>query len=132
MAASQLPPLLASAKAARISRARREERRRAARASVLISVRLRPVKFSDGNFEDVTSTLNVSRGCLYVTTSRQSYYKGMRLMVTYPYLSSKRSVAWEYFGEVTRVEEQAEGRFRIAVHLQFVMKPTPNPRLHSL
>ena len=60
------------------------ERRRVARASVMIPVRLRPVRFTDGNFEDVTSTVNVARGCLYVTTWRDSYYPGMRVWSPIP------------------------------------------------
>ncbi|MGB2887898.1 MAG: hypothetical protein WBC04_09390 [Candidatus Acidiferrales bacterium] len=132
MAFSQVPPIVTSVKVRSMEKRHSRDRRRAARVSVLIPVRLRPVKFGDGNFEDVTSTLNISRGCLYVTTWRETYYQGMRVMVTYPYLSSKKSTNWEYLGEVARVEQQGDGRFRLAVRLQFVMQPTPNPRLVSL
>ena len=105
------------------------ERRRIGRASVLIPVRLRPVQFTDGNFEDLTSTVNVSRGCLYVTTWRDSYYRGMRVLVTYPYISSGKSTGWEYLGEVVRLETHPDGRYRIAIKLQFVMQATPTPKL---
>jgi hypothetical protein len=108
------------------------ERRRVARASVMIPVRLRPVRFTDGNFEDVTSTVNVARGCLYVTTWRDSYYPGMRVLVTYPYISSGKASGWEYLGEVTRLETHPDGRFRVAVKLQFVMQSAPSPRLLTL
>ena len=108
------------------------ERRHAARASVLIPVRLRPVRFTDGNFEDLTSTVNVARGCLYVSTWRDSYYPGMRVLVTYPYISSGKGSGWEYLGEVVRLETHPDGRFRVAVKLQFVMQSSPSPRLLTL
>ncbi len=108
------------------------DRRRAARASVLIPVRLRPVRFTDGNFEDLTSTVNIARGCLYVTTWRDSYFPGMRVLVTYPYISSAKGSGWEYLGEVVRLETHPDGRFRVAVKLQFVMQSSPSPRLLTL
>jgi hypothetical protein len=130
----------------------RNERRRATRASVLIPIRLRPVRFCDGNFEDLTSTANVSRGCLSAMTWRDSYYEKMRVMVTYPYATSGRDAGsrdassrdagangasgkgtgWEYLGEVVRVEAHPDGRYRVAIKLQFVMQASPNPRLISL
>ncbi|MFZ0037008.1 MAG: hypothetical protein WAK91_06285 [Candidatus Acidiferrales bacterium] len=108
------------------------DRRRAARASVLIPVRLRPVRFDDGNFEDVTSTTNVSRGCLNVMTWRDSYHAGMRVLVTYPLSSSAKSNGWEYLAEVVRMNQLPDGRFQVALKLQFVMQASPNPRLISL
>ena len=111
---------------------RATDRRRAARASVLIPVRVRPARFDDGIFEDITSTTNVSRGCLSITTWRESYRPGMRVLLTYPYISSSRSTGWEYIGEVVRVSGLPDGRFRIVVKLQFVMQSSPSPRLISL
>jgi hypothetical protein len=108
------------------------DRRHAARASVLIPVRLRPVRFTDGNFDDVTSTTNVSRGCLNVMTWRDSYHMGMRVLVTYPFSSSNKSSGWEYLAEVVRLNQLPDGRFQVALKLQFVMQSAPNPRLISL
>jgi len=108
------------------------ERRRAARASVLIPVRLRPVRFDDGNFEDVTSTTNISRGCLNVMTWRDSYYAGMRVLVSYPFTSSSKGTGWEYLAEIVRLTQLPDGRFQVALKLQFVMQASPNPRLIPL
>ena len=112
--------------------AKRSDRRRSARASVLIPVRLRPVRFNDGNFEDVTSTTNVSRGSLNITTWRDSYYPGMRVLVTYPFTSSSKSNGWEYLAEVARMNALPDGRFQVLLRLQFVMQSAPNPRLITL
>jgi hypothetical protein len=107
-------------------------RRRAARVSVPIAVRIRPVDFSDGSFEDVVSTVNVARGATYVTTWRENYYSGMRLIVTYPYIADAKSSVWEYLGEVLRVDRQGDGRSRIVIRLQFVMQPSDSPHFISL
>ncbi len=107
-------------------------RRRAARVSVPIPVRLRPVDFSDGNFDDVASTLNIGRNAVYVTTWRGNYYAGMRLIVTYPFISEAKSAVWEYLGEVLRVDRQGDGRSRIVIRLQFVMQPADTPTFISL
>lgn len=132
MAMPDVTPFLGKFKVQPLKQNDSGDRRRAARVSVLIPVRVRPVKFSDGNFEEVASTLNVSRGCVYITSWRDSYYKGMRLMVTYPYVSAKKQPGWEYLGEVHRVDPQGDGRFRVAIRLQFVMQSGPSPRLRSL
>ncbi len=132
MGASNSSPILPNRSFHTAPEAKPNDRRRAARASVLIPVRVRPVRFTDGNFEDVTSTVNISRGCLYITTWRDSYYRGMRVLVTYPYISSGKTSGWEYLGEVVRLETQPDGRFRVAVKLQFVMQSAPSPRLVTL
>lgn len=132
MSASNPAPLSPDGDFNSVAATKAGERRSVARASVLIPVRLRPVRFTDGNFEDVTSTVNIARGCLYITTWRDSYYRGMRVLVTYPYISSGKANGWEYLGEVVRLETQPDGRFRIAVKLQFVMQSAPSPRLVTL
>jgi|ERR1700722_1200676 hypothetical protein len=107
-------------------------RRLAARVSVAIPVRIRPVDFSDGSFEDVASTVNVSRGAMYVATWRGNYYSGMRLIITYPFMSDAKSSVWEYLGEVVRVDRQGDGRARIVIRLHFVMQPADSPEFISL
>jgi hypothetical protein len=107
-------------------------RRRTARVCVPIPVRLRPVDFSDGSFDDVASTVNISRGAMYVTTWRGNYYSGMRLIVTYPFLSETKSAVWEYLGEVLRVDRQGDGRSRVVIRLQFVMQPADSPSFITL
>lgn len=111
---------------------KRSDRRRNARASVMIPVRLRPVKFNDGNFVDTTTTLNVCRGNLLVASWRDDYTKGMHVLVTYPYLPSGKGGTWEYVGEVTRLDAQPDGRFRIAIKLLSVLKPASKAQFEAL
>ena len=77
-------------------------RRRSARVSVPIALRVRPVDFSDGSFEDVASTVNVSRGAMYVSTWRENYYAGMRLIITYPYIAKSTASAMPSFSAKRR------------------------------
>jgi hypothetical protein len=107
-------------------------RRRSARVSVPIPVRIRPVDFSDGSFDDAASTVDIARNSIYVTTWRGNYYSGMRLIVTYPFLAEAKSAVWEYLGEVLRVDRQGDGRSRIVVLLQFVMQPSDSPSFITL
>jgi len=79
-------------------------------------VRLRPLEFSDGNFEEIKMTLNASRNSLYFFTLSQHYYKGMRLRVTSHYNPSVESGNLEGTGKVVRVHPR-EGGFGVAVRL---------------
>jgi len=107
-------------------------RRRAARVSVPIPVRIRPVDFSDGSFDDLASTVNIARNAMYVTTWRGNYYSGMRLIITYPFIAEAKSPIWEYLGEVLRVDRQGDGRSRVVIRLQFVMQPADGPSFITL
>jgi hypothetical protein len=95
---------------------RAEERRGKRRVAVSLQVRLRPVEFSDGNFEEIKMTLNASRNALFFFTQSERFYKGMRLRVTFPYNPSGESGNLEGTGEVVRVHPR-EGGFGVAVRL---------------
>ena len=92
-----------------------KERRQRGRARVSLELRIRPTAFNDGSFEEVRSTLNVSREGFYFLTHHDRYYKGMRLRIA-PASASLADAAWEKGGEVVRVHRQA-GSFGVAVVL---------------
>ena len=60
-----------------------------------------------GHVEELQTTVNISRGGLYFTTSLEHYYEGMRVMVTSPFPPE--------IGEVVRVEQLADGCLGVAV-----------------
>ena len=95
---------------------RAQERREKRRVGVSLQVRLRPLEFNDGNFEEIKMTLNASRNSLYFFTQSERYYKGMRLRVTSPYNPSAESGNLEGMGEVVRVHP-GDGGFGVAVRL---------------
>jgi len=82
------------------------ERRSRLRIKSAEPVRARP-KSRYGHVEELQTTVNISRGGLYFTTSLGHYYEGMRLMVTSPFPPE--------VGEVVRVERLADGCVGVAV-----------------
>lgn len=64
---------------------------------------------SSGPVEEITSTTNISKGGVYFL-SRNSYFKGMRLQVVYPYWGTPDAVNRTYPVAVTRIDERKEGR----------------------
>ncbi len=92
------------------------ERRGKRRVGVSLQLRIRPLEFSDGNFEEVGTTLNASRNALYFFTRLDRYYRGMRLRITSPYGPFTGSGNWEDTGEVVRVHRRGDG-FGVAVLL---------------
>jgi hypothetical protein len=95
----------------------RRERRHNRRVALSLELRIRPLGFGDTPFEEVRTTLNVSRNAIYFLTSLNSYHKGMRLLITSahgPYVGSGK---WEDTGEVTRIEHRRDGRYGVAVLL---------------
>lgn len=93
-----------------------QERRGKRRVGVSLQLRIRPLEFSDGNFEEVRTTLNVSRNALYFFTKLDRYYSTMRLRITSAYGPFVGSGSWEDTGEVVRVHRRGDG-FGVAVLL---------------
>jgi len=97
----------------------RAERRKQRRATAKVLVRLRPDDCNDPKFEEVLGTENASRANLYVVTSSRSYYKLMRLRVTFPYDAALDNPAeMGETAEVVRLDHLPGGRTGVAVKLQ--------------
>lgn len=93
------------------------ERRHKRRAKVAQPVRVRPSEPRDNDFDEVRVTLNVCRDGLYFATQRDSYFKGLRLFITFPYQDHPGAINLEYIGKVVRVDRLADGRHGVAIHL---------------
>jgi hypothetical protein len=65
--------------------------------------------------------MNASKEGIYFTSRRKSYYKGMRVFVTFPFSSPHDPMNCEYVAEVVRVEELPNGKSGVAVHLKVSM-----------
>jgi hypothetical protein len=96
-------------------------KRRSRRAKIAKPLRVRPSEPRDEHFEDLPVSINASKEGIYFHTRRPNYYKGMRLFITFPFASSHDPMNCEYVAEVVRVENLANGRFGIAVHLKLTM-----------
>ncbi len=93
------------------------EQRRYRRAKIAKPLRVRPSEPRDEHFEEHLASVNASRGGIYFTTRRATYYPGMRLFVTFPFGSAQGQMDCEYVGRVVRVEPLPSDRFGIAVEL---------------
>jgi hypothetical protein len=100
------------------------EKRSGRRAKMARPVRVRPSEPRDEHFEDLPVSVNASKEGIYFTTRRNSYYKGMRVFVTFPFSSPHDPMNCEYVAEVVRVEELPNGKFGVAVHLKMSVNYT--------
>ena len=91
------------------------------RAKIARPVRVRPSDPRDEHFEDLPVSVNASKEGIFFTTRRKSYYRGMRVFVTFPFSSAHDPMNCEYVAEVVRVEEMPNGKFGVAVHLKMSM-----------
>ena len=91
------------------------------RAKIARSVRVRPSDPKDVHFEDLPVSVNASKDGIYFASRRKSYYKGMRVFVTFPFSSPHDPMNCEYVAEVVRVEELPNGKFGVAVSLKMSM-----------
>ena len=97
------------------------ELRRARRAKIAKQVRVRPSDPRDDHFEDLPVSANASKHGIYFVSRRSSYYKGMRVFVTFPYSSPHDPMNCEYLAEVVRVESLAKERCGVAVDLKMTL-----------
>jgi hypothetical protein len=93
------------------------DKRRSRRAKIAKPLRVRPSEPRDEHFEDLPVSVNASKEGIYFQTRRESYYKGMRVFVTFPFSSHHDPMNCEYVAEVVRVESLPNNRFGVALHL---------------
>ena len=101
------------------------EKRKSRRAKISKKLRVRPSEPRDEHFEDFPVSTDASKEGIYFHTRRESYYKGMRVFVTFPFSSAHDPMNCEYIAEVVRVNPLAKGKFGVAVHLVMTMNYTP-------
>jgi hypothetical protein len=97
------------------------DKRVSRRAKIARPVRVRPSDPRDEHFEDQPVSVNASKEGIYFTSRQKSYYKGMRVFVTFPFSSPHDPMNCEYVAEVMRVEELPKGKFGVAVNLKMTM-----------
>jgi hypothetical protein len=88
-----------------------------ARSKLTQIVRVRPSYPGRGAFDDLARTLNASRTGVYFKAWRDSYYKDMRLVVSYPYSNTPGALNQEYIARVVRIDPLPNGRRAVAVEL---------------
>jgi len=98
------------------------ERRAKRRALISAPVRERSVNTTRNAVDDVTTTLNASRMGILLTSSNPIYFRGMDVMVTFPYTRSAEGLQAEQPGRVVRISELPDGQRSIAIALSLTNK----------
>jgi CheY-like chemotaxis protein len=102
-----------SAKSARSSAERRSRRR----ALISAPVRVRSLDVTEGGPDEISTTLDVSRGGLLFLSSQCTFVQGMEVAVTFPYSRVLGAAQAEQAGRIARVTEMADGRRSVAIAL---------------
>jgi hypothetical protein len=107
------------------------ELRRGRRAKLARPMRVRPSEPRDDHFDDLPNSVNASKHGIYFVSKVSTYYKGMRVFVTFPY-SAHDPMSSEYLAEVVRIDTLPNNKFGIAVDLKMTVnmsgKTRPGPR----
>jgi CheY-like chemotaxis protein len=110
-------PAGAQSKTARTS-GNHGERRSRRRALISAPVRVRSVDVTEGGPDEISTTLDVSRGGLLFATKLSTFEVAMVVAVTFPYSKSPVAVQAEQVGRVARVTKLPDGRYSVAVTLR--------------
>jgi twitching motility two-component system response regulator PilG len=94
------------------------ERRSRRRALISAPVRVRSLDVTDGGPDEISTTLDVSRGGVLFATNSPSFEVAMPVMVTFPYSKSPVAVQAEQAGRVARVTKLPDGRYSVAIILR--------------
>jgi hypothetical protein len=103
------------------------ELRRGRRAKLARPVRVRPSEPRDDHFEDLPNSVNVSKHGIYCVSRCSTYYKCVRVFVTFPY-SVNDTMSSEYLAEVVRIDTLPNNKFGIAVDLKMTVNISSNTR----
>jgi CheY-like chemotaxis protein len=96
----------------------RADRRSRRRALISAPVRVRSVDVTDGGPDEISTTLDVSRGGVLFASKQSTFEVGMVVAVTFPYSKSPVAVQAEQAGRVARVAKMPDGRYSVAIILR--------------
>lgn len=103
------------------SKPKYSERRASRRCKITQLMRIRPSDPERKPFEDIRSTLSLSRGGVYFQSSETEYQVGMRLFVTMPYTKEPTAMSHEYLAEVVRRDHLPNGLFGVGFKILMQM-----------
>src|SRR6266403_1739599 len=125
---SQLPTMHAN-EDSKSKKNSEENRIRNLRARISLPIRVRSADFVDDQVDEVQATINVSRGGLYFMSQRNSYHRGMKVLLTIPFRNFVADAGPQERGEVVRVEYFKDGRAGVALRL---LKSTESRAVHTV
>ena len=113
------------------ARSKQTERRAARRCKITQLMRIRPSDPERKPFDDIRSTLSLSRTGVYFQSSETEYEVGMRLFVTMPYTKEPTAMSHEYLAEVVRRDHLPNGLFGVGFKILMQMGLQSNFRDNS-
>ncbi|MFY9690510.1 MAG: response regulator [Candidatus Acidiferrales bacterium] len=99
------------------------ERRSRRRAMISAPVRVRQLDVTNDGPDEISVTLDVSRGGILFTSARATFKPGMEVAVTFPYSRSLVAIQAEQMGLVARVSDMGDGRRAVAVTFNACKEP---------
>ena len=102
-------------------RPKHSERRGSRRCKITQLMRIRPSDPERNHFEDIRSSMSLSRTGVYFQSSETEYQVGMRLFVTMPYTKEPTAMSHEYLAEVVRRDHLPNGLFGIGFKILLQM-----------
>lgn len=94
------------------------DRRRRKRAKITAQVHVRGGIGSVNTFEDLCTSIDVSRDGLLFTTIRKDYWVGQVLDVTFPYSSAATAINTSQRAKIVRMFETKDGKSAVAIHFE--------------
>ena len=91
------------------------ERRSRRRALISAPVRVRQLDVTNDGPDEISMTLDVSRGGILFTSVQGAFELGMEVAVTLPYSRSLVAIQAEQMGMVARVSDMGDGRRAVAI-----------------
>ena len=101
------------------------ERRRSRRCKITQVMRIRPSDPERKYFDDLRSSVSVSRSGIYFHTTELGYEVGQRLFITMPYPNDHSTIGREYLAEVVRKDTLQNGM--IGIGFKTLMEITEQP-----
>lgn len=93
------------------------DRRKRRRALISAPVRVRGINVTDAVVDEISTTIDVSRGGILFVSSSPNYARGMEVAVVFPYSSAPAIFQAEQPGRIARVFETPDGRYAVAIAL---------------
>lgn len=91
------------------------ERRSRRRALISAPVRVRQLDVTNDGPDEISMTLDVSRGGILFPSGQDAFELGMEVAVTFPYSRSLVAIQAEQTGMVARVSDLGDGRRAVAI-----------------
>jgi hypothetical protein len=123
--ATRQEPLKQTSAGSPATRPALSERRGSRRCKITQVMRIRPSDPEQKYFDDLRSSVSVSRSGIYFHTTEVGYEVGQRLFITVPYPNDPSTIGREYLAEVVRKDALQNGM--IGIGFKTLMEITEQP-----